>query len=57
MSHHVAAIIQDDIGRPELCQHAVKESRVALVADADRDLIVLVGLAGLHDINADNLSR
>jgi hypothetical protein len=53
----VAAIIDDDVGLAEFGDDRVEELRVGLVADADRDLVFLIGGANLPNVYADDLGE
>jgi hypothetical protein len=54
VAHHVAAIVQDDVGRTELVEEGLQEFCVLLGSDANLDLILFVVLALRDDVDSDN---
>src|SRR5208337_349609 len=54
VTHHVAAIVEDDVGCPKLVQDTLQELLVLLPANAHFDLIFLVSLAFRQDVDSNN---
>src|SRR5205807_10146042 len=54
MAHHMAAVVEHDVGCAELVDHAAQKCEVLLVADADLDLVLLELLAAGVDVESDD---
>ena len=50
----MAAVVDDDLHRPELRHHRIEEAGVGLAADAHEDAVLLERGAGGIDVEADN---